>query len=763
MKKNRKEKNQRALQAERVNDYSAALGYIEIAAYTSLIFVVVLIFDTSLKAQFTLPKLLWLQTLLPAIALVWTIRAWRKFIKPMPPSILWTLLALTIWWIISTCFALHIPTALHGMTGRYNGLWTHLTWAAIFVFVATGGKARKRIELFIAIIATALLPAAIYAIYQYFNMDPSWPERRVPSTIGHPVLLAAVLGLALPFILAFMILARRAAWKIVCGIMFLLFASAMAATVSRGPWMGAAAGIVFMLALILARDRIRARHVIMVSLAALAILAAGIAFDGVRGFPLVKRAVQLTRPGAYSSFTNRFTFYAAAVEMVRDNPVVGVGFESFGVLYPRYRPMEGPAFGADVIPTMVHNGYLQAAATTGIPGLALYLSFIGAVLVSLVKTIRKSDQRGRVLGAALAGSIACSLVQDLTGWLEISLSLIFWIVLGLATSYIAAEKQTTQQQENPRKESRPVWLRLAPLFGALIVLSLIMLRSETMKELKADRLLTRAETGDVSRDWIPMQRDINSAIANSGGQAAYLDRAAVVYMDRAVKTGERAAYDRALMLFDQGQRQNRFNPYLLIHRLQLRVAALQHEATRTDSRDFNSDVAAAIRMDPNNPTVYETAARLRLEERNFREGLEFANRSVALRPDRGSYHTLAGDIHYALHNEAEAVAAYRRALECGEMDGNNWAATRNKIILIFINSNNIKAAIEEALIAVDRAPTDGMPHALLGLIYERQGRRELAEESFVTALKFDSDNAIAQEGLKRLAANYSTPSQGPGM
>jgi len=200
MKKNRKEKNQRALQAERVNDYSAALGYIEIAAYTSLIFVVVLIFDTSLKAQFTLPKLLWLQTLLPAIALVWTIRAWRKFIKPMPPSILWTLLALTIWWIISTCFALHIPTALHGMTGRYNGLWTHLTWAAIFVFVATGGKARKRIELFIAIIATALLPAAIYAIYQYFNMDPSWPERRVPSTIGHPVLLAAVLGLALPIL-----------------------------------------------------------------------------------------------------------------------------------------------------------------------------------------------------------------------------------------------------------------------------------------------------------------------------------------------------------------------------------------------------------------------------------------------------------------------------------------------------------------------------------------------------------------------------------
>ena len=76
------------------------------------------------------------------------------------------------------------------------------------------------------------------------------------------------------------------------------------------------------------------------------------------------------------SFTNRFVFYRAAAGMIRDHPIAGVGFESFGLMYPRYRPVEPEQLPADVIPSMVHDGYLQAAATTGIPGLILYVAFV---------------------------------------------------------------------------------------------------------------------------------------------------------------------------------------------------------------------------------------------------------------------------------------------------------------------------------------------------------------------------------------------------
>jgi O-antigen ligase len=39
------------------------------------------------------------------------------------------------------------------------------------------------------------------------------------------------------------------------------------------------------------------------------------------------------------SLMNRFVYFDAALRMVRDHRVAGIGFESHGLLYPRYRPL----------------------------------------------------------------------------------------------------------------------------------------------------------------------------------------------------------------------------------------------------------------------------------------------------------------------------------------------------------------------------------------------------------------------------------------
>jgi putative inorganic carbon (hco3(-)) transporter len=741
---------------KRSNDDRLWWGWLEIGMYALLLFSVSLIFDISLKSQFTSPKLLWIQTLFPAIAFVWMILVWRSGLAPLPSKVLWTLLALVGWWILSTCFAIHIPTALHGMTGRYNGLWTHILWAILFVFIATGGKGRKRIERFMALIAAALFPVATYAIIQYFLFpDPSWPERRVPSTIGHPVLLASILGLSLPLVLAFMILARRKVWKFVLGIPFIIFAAAIAATKSRGPWIGAIASVVLMLGLIYFQDRIR-KHVAWAAMAVLAVLVLGIALDGARGFPASKRALQFARPDAYASFMNRFAFYGAALSMVRDHPISGVGFESFGLLYPHYRPIERTTFGLNVIPTMVHNGYLQAAATTGIPGLAFYLALICAVLIPLLKTTRKSDRRGRVLGASLAASIVGYLVQDLTGWLEISLSLFFWIILGLAVSYLSSETLETRQQSEDSRLNRLQFRRIAPLvaifsFGLFAIVFSLALRSGTIKDMKADRLITLAETGDVSLDWPLMAWCIDKALEGSDGRAEHFDRAAVLHIFRVEKEGDRAAYDRAHALLDRGQSLDPFNPYLLIHSIRLRIAGFRHEMTKNDSRNYDDIIASAILMDSNNPTVYETAALLRLTEGRAVEGLKLIDRAIMLRPDIASFFMLQGDIQRTLHNESAALNAYCHEVNLLEIGNNDWVATKNKIVASLLNSNNNNSAFEEARIVVSYAQSNSISHALLGLAYERLGNQNLARQEFDIAVKLDSNNRLALDGLQRMS------------
>ena len=75
-------------------------------------------------------------------------------------------------------------------------------------------------------------------------MDPLvWPNARPGSTIGHPVPLAAIVGLAIPFVLALLIgetdTVRRWLWTALLG----LFLFVTAATLSRGPQIGVAVAI----------------------------------------------------------------------------------------------------------------------------------------------------------------------------------------------------------------------------------------------------------------------------------------------------------------------------------------------------------------------------------------------------------------------------------------------------------------------------------------------------------------------------------------
>ena len=81
-----------------------------------------------------------------------------------------------------------------------------------------------------------------------------------------------------------------------------------------------------------------------------------------------ERIATLTRLSGDSSLSYRVHFGRAALAMLRDHPLTGVGWENFGLLYPRYRSSPTPAIGPDLVPTMVHSGPLQAAVSGGAPG-----------------------------------------------------------------------------------------------------------------------------------------------------------------------------------------------------------------------------------------------------------------------------------------------------------------------------------------------------------------------------------------------------------
>src|SRR4029077_8737563 len=99
-------------------------------------------------------------------------------------------------------------------------------------------------------------------------------------------------------------------------------------------------------------------------------------------------------------------------------------------------PIENPTVDDDTIPTMVHNGYLELAVWTGIPGLLLYVTLMAAVAASLLNVIREragtGDSEQRALACGMLGGLTAFWIQDLSGWQEISSSVFFWALAGLA-------------------------------------------------------------------------------------------------------------------------------------------------------------------------------------------------------------------------------------------------------------------------------------------------------------------------------------------
>jgi O-antigen ligase len=111
---------------------------------------------------------------------------------------------------------------------------------------------------------------------------------------------------------------------------------------------------------------------------------------------------------AYSMFdlndpTNRdrVAMARAGFGMIRDHPLVGVGPNMVKVRYPAYRDADA----VEANPVHLHNVPIQIAAERGLPALAIWLVFVGVVLVDLLRKLGAPTTRAPA-AAGLAAVVA---------------------------------------------------------------------------------------------------------------------------------------------------------------------------------------------------------------------------------------------------------------------------------------------------------------------------------------------------------------------
>lgn len=317
--------------------------------------------------------------------------------------------------------------------------------------------ARTRRAIITAVIATLLIClgftlVGIFGLQEFPKipalamLNPFQPGA-LPGLEGlvvHPNQLAGLISLFLPLLVSLLFAppaelatrGRRAGLLLIT----LFTVWILLLTQSRGGWIGAAAGLVILLALwAVSLPKSKTRLALRVSFSVLflgGLIAALLIGPGLL-WGLWLNPPEETLVGTLTTLNFRKELWPWAIQALSDFPITGVGLGAFRDVSFRLYPLSLSA-GYDI--AHAHNIFLQTGLDVGLPGLAVYGALLLVAAASGWRVARLTPSY-RAISLGLLAGLAALHVYGLADALALGSKpgLVFWLVLGL----LAAMNQAT--------------------------------------------------------------------------------------------------------------------------------------------------------------------------------------------------------------------------------------------------------------------------------------------------------------------------------
>jgi hypothetical protein len=121
--------------------------------------------------------------------------------------------------------------------------------------------------------------------------------------------------------------------------------------------------------------------------------------------------------------------------MTVDNPIFGVGLDSYGDWYRRSRTIEATLRrGPDVTSNAAHNVFLDISSYGGFPLVLIYIVLIILVITSAIKVFKRSQSFNAGFVGLVSGWVAFQ-AQSIISINQIGLALWGWVLSGLIIGY----------------------------------------------------------------------------------------------------------------------------------------------------------------------------------------------------------------------------------------------------------------------------------------------------------------------------------------
>ena len=172
------------------------------------------------------------------------------------------------------------------------------------------------------------------------------------------------------------------------------------------------------------------------------------------------------------SVSLRGSYWQTAINIGLDNPFTGVGMDSYGTFYRKYRTVNAATDmpGPETTTNAAHSVPLDFLAYGGFPLFIAYLLIIVISAVALVKTARRLKSYDPVF-VSLASIWICYQIQSIISINQLGLAVWGWLISGLMISYERITRLQNQPVENKGIQSKSNKKSSEPVVAAGLIAS----------------------------------------------------------------------------------------------------------------------------------------------------------------------------------------------------------------------------------------------------------------------------------------------------
>lgn len=342
-----------------------------------------------------------------------------------------------------------LERGFYGTYGRNTGFLTYLSLA--LVFVSSG--CIKRLDSFTKIVRGLLIAGYInilisfvvlagYDVFKWTN-----PFDALLGTFGNPNFLSAFMGIFISVLFALFFS------KDLSRLNRFLFAISMGAglfvikgTSSLQGLIVTALGISLTLFFVI-KFRFESK-LIRYSYSIFAVIAFGVALLG------TLQKGPLTSVLYKTSVSLRGEYWQAGINMGMNQPLTGVGLDSYGTFYRVFRDKSAIILpGVNTVTDTAHNVFIDVFAGTGVLGLLSYFTLTISVLFFAIRTFRVQRNYDPLFTAIFVGWVTYQ-IQSVISINQIGLAVWGWLLGGMIIAYSNSSLVENSETQNSSKQKK---------------------------------------------------------------------------------------------------------------------------------------------------------------------------------------------------------------------------------------------------------------------------------------------------------------------